>query len=98
MYRFGGDAFVELVYYGLIWNVFSFFLYVIDKHKARKNRYRVSESFLLSVAFLGGGLGALLAMYMVHHKTKKWMFKFGIPVLCLINVFCYYLAWVWIYR
>lgn len=87
-----------LVSYGIIMNIFSFFLFAIDKHKARRNRFRISERFLLLVTFLGGGLGAFLAMHSIHHKTKKWIFKVGVPFLCLINVVLYYLVWIWMNR
>lgn len=71
-----------LVYLVLI-NGFVFCLYGIDKRKALKHKWRISESTLLLGTFLGGSLGAIIAMNFFHHKTKHWKFKICVP-LCLI--------------
>ena len=52
----------------------AFGAYGIDKYKARRNRWRIPESFLLGVGFCGGAVGALLGMKLFHHKTKHWYF------------------------
>ncbi|MBP3437643.1 MAG: DUF1294 domain-containing protein [Clostridia bacterium] len=52
----------------------SFVLYGVDKFKAKKNLWRIKESVLLLFGFLGGALGALLAMYLFRHKTRHWYF------------------------
>ena len=51
-------------------NVLSFFIMGLDKVKAKKQRYRISENTLLFIALIGGSLGSYLAMYCFHHKTK----------------------------
>ena len=68
-----------------IWNVFVFVLYGIDKYKAVKNRWRISEKFLLTCAFFMGSLGAAFGMGIFRHKTRKPLFKIGIPVAIFIN-------------
>ena len=52
----------------------AFFAYAIDKRKARRNRWRLSESLLLLLGFLGGSVGAILGMKLFHHKTRHWYF------------------------
>ena len=52
----------------------AFFAYLIDKIKAKKGKWRISESMLLSLGFLGGAVGALLSMELFRHKTKHWYF------------------------
>ena len=52
----------------------SFFAYAIDKRKARRNRWRISKSMLLTLGFLGGSVGAILGMKLFHHKTRHWYF------------------------
>ena len=65
-------------------NIFAFFLYGIDKWKARHDKWRVTEARLLSVALLGGSVGAFLGMKIWHHKTQHAKFKYGLPlILCL---------------
>ena len=72
-----------LLYFAVI-NIVAFFLYGIDKWKARHDKWRVTEARLLSVALLGGSLGAFLGMKVWHHKTQHNKFRFGLPlILCL---------------
>ena len=65
-------------------NIFAFFLYGIDKWKARHDKWRVTEARLLSVALLSGSVGAFLGMKVWHHKTQHPRFRYGLPlILCL---------------
>lgn len=75
-----------LFIYLIITNVITFVIYGIDKWKARHDRWRVPESVLIFLAILGGSLGALLAMRMFHHKTKKNKFAFGIPIILVLQI------------
>lgn len=59
----------------LVWNVFVFLTYGVDKGKARRQTYRISEKALLLQAFFGGGVGAMLGGMFFHHKTRKWYFQ-----------------------
>lgn len=72
-----------LAIYLLLINFAAFFLYGIDKRRARKNKWRIPEKTLLIMAALGGSVGALLGMTKFRHKTQKWKFKLLVP-LCLI--------------
>ena len=74
------------MYYFLIINLFSFTLMGLDKHKAIKQRYRISELSFFMLAVLGGSVGILLAMMIFHHKTKKLNFVLGIPLILVIQV------------
>ena len=73
-------------------NVLSFFIMGLDKVKAKKQRYRISENTLLFVALIGGSLGSYLAMYCFHHKTKPIKFYMGIPLILFIQIliYCFY--------
>ena len=57
-----------------IWNLVVFITYAIDKYKARHHLWRIPEKVLLTQALVAGGLGAILAGKLVHHKTRKWYF------------------------
>ena len=70
-----------LLYYLLIINAAGFLLMLVDKWKAKKNRWRVRESTLLLVAALGGSVGSLAGMYLFRHKTQHLKFTLGIPLI-----------------
>ena len=72
--------------YLLAVNIATFFLYGIDKYKAKKNKWRISEATLLTMAAIGGSIGALAGMRLWHHKTMHKKFKYGIPVIIIFQV------------
>lgn len=80
--------------YVLIVNVLSFFLFGIDKRRAKRQQYRIPESTLLLSAVVGGSIGALGAMSLFRHKTQHKKFTIGVPLILfvqLVGVFCYLL-------
>lgn len=81
-----------LIYLAII-NALGFALMLIDKHKAKKKRWRIRESTLLWVAALGGSVGSLVGMYTVRHKTKHMQFVIGIPAMFIVQ--CALLFWFW---
>ena len=73
---------MKLLYsYLLIINAAGFLLMLVDKWKAKKNRWRIRESTLLLVAALGGSVGSLAGMYLFRHKTLHLKFTVGIPLI-----------------
>jgi uncharacterized membrane protein YsdA (DUF1294 family) len=56
----------------------------IDKRKAKQRAWRIPEKTLFVIAFLGGGIGSLLGMYVFHHKTKHKKFVLWLPVAALL--------------
>lgn len=81
---------ILLIYLSII-NALAFLLMLIDKQKARKNRWRIPERTLLGVCAIGGSLGGLLGMYLLRHKTLHKRFSIGIPLMLLFHVACLYL-------
>lgn len=71
--------------YLFIINILGFIIMYIDKAKARRHKYRISEATLFTIAFLFGSLGILAGMYNFRHKTKHKLFTIGIPVLLFIQ-------------
>lgn len=55
------------LYYLLAVNSLTFLLYGIDKYKAKKGRWRISEATLLTMAAIGGSIGAWAGMRSCHH-------------------------------
>ena len=79
---------MKLLYsYLLIINAAGFLLMLVDKWKAKKNRWRVRESTLLLVAALGGSVGSLAGMYLFRHKTQHLKFTLGIPLILAAQCF-----------
>ncbi len=62
-------------------NLLTFFLFCVDKRRARRGAWRIPEKTLLGFSAAGGAAGGLLAMHVAHHKTRKPAFKFGVPAL-----------------
>lgn len=58
----------------------------IDKTLAVKRKRRISENFLFLGAFLLGSLGIYFGMFIFKHKTKKYKFYMGIPILIIIQL------------
>ena len=71
---------ITLIYLAAI-NVVTFFLYGIDKYKAKRSKWRVKESTLLWMSVIGGSVGGMLGMKVWHHKTQHKKFKYGVPFI-----------------
>ena len=80
-----------LLYYLIIINFVTFLVYGIDKFKAKQGSWRISEATLLILAVIGGSIGALLGMKVWHHKTMHKKFKYGLPLIFIIQILliCY---------
>ena len=76
---------IALIYLAVI-NVVTFFMYGIDKWKAKKSKWRIREAALLGLAVLGGSIGAWLGMQVWHHKTQHKKFKYGVPAIIIVQI------------
>lgn len=81
---------IILIYYCGMINTITFLLFGIDKYRARKNKWRIRESTLLGLSFLGGSIGAYLGMCFFHHKTKKNRFQIGVPLSFALHIVIVY--------
>lgn len=77
--------YIVTMYY-LIINIMSFLIMTIDKLKACRGLWRVSESFLLFLALLGGAFGIYLSMVLFRHKTRHKKFTVVLPCLCVLQI------------
>ena len=68
-----------LYIYVIIINVVTFFIYGLDKSRAKAGQWRIPEAQLIFLAVIGGSVGALAGMKVFHHKTRKPKFKIGVP-------------------
>lgn len=69
-----------------IMNIVGFVMMKVDKNRAIKHQYRISEGTLWLVAILFGAIGMTLGMKVYRHKTKHFQFKVGLPLLSIIEI------------
>ena len=68
-----------LIIYAVM-SVIGFALMGIDKSRAINHKWRIKEATLFLIAFLGGGIGSTLGMFLFRHKTKHWYFRLFFPL------------------
>lgn len=69
-------------------NLITFVTMYVDKRKAKWGKWRIKESTLFTLVFLGGGIGGIAGMYLFRHKTKKTRFVIGFPLILITEVIC----------
>lgn len=74
-----------IIGYLVIVNIVSFILYGIDKYKAKRGRWRISEAMLLTMAIVGGSIGAWAGMKAWRHKTMHRKFTIGVPLALAVQ-------------
>ena len=70
----------------IVLNIVTFLVYGIDKWKAKQGSWRISEATLLILAVIGGSFGALIGMKVWHHKTMHKKFRYGLPLILIIQI------------
>lgn len=77
---------VIFLIYLLVVNVIGFIIMGVDKKRAIRGAFRISEASLFFVAFIGGSLGSIFGMQHFRHKTKHWYFQYGMPVILMVQI------------
>ena len=75
-----------IIFYLLAINIVAFIAFGVDKYKAKRDKWRIPESTLLTMAVLGGSIGALAGMRFWRHKTLHDKFRIGIPVILALQI------------
>ncbi len=75
-----------ILVYLMVVNIVGFLAMGIDKVKAKAKAWRIPEKTLLSIAVLGGAIGVWLGMEVFRHKTKHMHFKYGVPLIFIIEI------------
>ena len=83
-----------MLIYLLVINVIAYIFYAVDKRKAIKGKWRISEATLIAFSVIGGGLGSLLAMKVVRHKTQKMKFKILVPLFTILSIVGLYYIYI----
>ena len=81
-----------LLMYLLVINGVAFLFYGLDKWLAIEHKSRIRIVTLLLVALLGGSIGALIAMYVFRHKTRKIYFTIGVPLILIMQIIVIFYA------
>lgn len=76
----------NIIIYFIVINLLGFLMMYIDKKKAIKGKWRISEKSLFVVTLLGGGIGTNIGMNMFRHKTKKMKFSIGFPTILVVEI------------
>lgn len=68
----------------------------IDKRRAVRGAWRISEASLFMSALMGGSLGCTVGMKVFHHKTRHPKFKYGLPAVFIVQICILLLFYRWI--
>ncbi|MGP1272177.1 MAG: DUF1294 domain-containing protein [Phycisphaerales bacterium] len=73
--------------------------FIIDKHRAQRDRWRIKERTLMLLALAFGWPGAMLGMKLARHKTRKRLFTLGVPAIAVLHALALAgLAWLSFFR
>ena len=76
-----------LALYLTVINLAAFFAMGWDKHRSKQpGKRRIPEKRLFLLSLLGGGLGGTAGMFLFHHKTRHWTFRWGFPAILALEV------------
>ncbi|HLU20906.1 MAG TPA: DUF1294 domain-containing protein [Bacillaceae bacterium] len=79
-----------LSFYFIIINIIGIFTMKQDKQRARKRDWRISEKKLWLLAFVGAAPGLTIGMKKYRHKTKHFLFKYGLPTVAILEFLIYF--------
>lgn len=84
-----------IVAFFILMNLLAIFIVFLDKERSKKEGMeRVSEGLLFFLATFFGSLGVFFGMFAFRHKTRKWYFLIGIPLLLLQNLSTLYVLYL----
>lgn len=66
-------------------SVMAAILTILDKWKAKHNKWRIPENTLMLVGLLGGALAMYITMKTIRHKTLHKKFMIGLPTQILLH-------------
>lgn len=79
--------------YLVVVNIVGFVVMGVDKKRAIRGAWRISEASLFLTALIGGSLGCILGMQKFRHKTKHWYFKYGMPAILILQILIFILLY-----
>ena len=76
----------KIIVYIIILNILGYLIMYIDKRRAKKQQWRISEQTIFLITFLGRRIGTTLGMYTFRNKNKKIKFIIGLPLITIIEI------------
>lgn len=67
-------------------NLITFIFFWNDKRRSKKEAWRIPEKTLIGLCLIGGAIGGILGMRVFHHKTKHFLFVWGIPIILILQI------------
>lgn len=80
------------IIYLVIINLVGLSAMFMDKQRAINKKWRIPEKTLFIIAIIGGSLGGILGMKVFRHKTKHLNFKYGFPIILIIQIALTYIV------
>ncbi len=78
---------IFIIYLAII-NVITFIVFGIDKKRAVNHKWRIPEATLFLLSILGGSFGGIIGMCLFRHKTRKFIFRLGLPLILIAEIAC----------
>ena len=76
--------YLYLLVYCAAMSIVAFFAYLVDKIKAKRDKWRISESMLLSLGFLGGAVGAIVGAFAASLIDPAYL-RIGFGIMLLVG-------------
>ena len=80
------NQYLPFIIYFFVISLVTAIVTAIDKHKAKKGLFRISEATLFILAFLGGSLAEYATMRLIRHKTLHKRFMIGLPIIIILQI------------
>lgn len=87
--KINGVILVLFLVYTVFMNIKTYRMFAHDKQYAVENKERISEKRLLAHTWIGGACGALIAMYVLQHKTRHKVFVVSAWLSVAIYLVCF---------
>ena len=75
-----------IILYFILINLIGAVINIIDKYKAKHDKWRVPEKTLWLIALLGGAPLSYLTMKTIRHKTQHKNFMIIMPLLSVLDI------------
>lgn len=83
----------KIIVYFITINIITFMLFGIDKLKAKFNKWRIKESYLILLCIMGGALACVISMKLFNHKKNKNLFKYLVPFILFIQIIIFWVMY-----
>jgi uncharacterized membrane protein YsdA (DUF1294 family) len=92
------EKYIPFIIYFAVISFITAVVTAIDKYKAKKGSFRISEKALFILALLGGSLSEYLTMRLIRHKTLHKRFMIGLPLIMLLQLTVIILSSIYILK